>query len=136
MSAYSDTFPWPSHSGGFAFFEQRMREHSRVLSIESNDEGLYHLATADGRILVVFICECYSYGCAEYLETTSKLGKVDVVVINSNWCGYTEDLKFQCRSDQIGLFNIRDFMAALNRRDYWLYLNDWDSENFKERGLL
>jgi len=27
-------------------------------------------------------------------------------------------------------------MAALNRPDFWAYLNDWEKERFKKRGIL
>ena len=136
MAAFSDTYPWPSHNGGFSFFEHRMRTHSRVASLVPMDTGLYLLATDTGKSLVVFICDCYSYGVAEYIETISKIGNVDVVIINSVWCGYTDDVKLQCREERVGIFNIKDFMGALNRPDYWLYLNEYDRERFKERGLI
>lgn len=136
MAAYSDVFPWPSHYGEFSFFEQRMREHNRVRSIEARGSGYYLLTKIDGSILTAFICECYSFGMAEYVETTSKLGKIDVVVINSIWCGYTDDLKIRCRNDRVGLFGIKDFMAALNKSDFWLYLDEYDTKKFKDRGLI
>lgn len=136
MPAHSEVFPWPSYYGHFDFFEQRMRVHSRVRDLEVLGEGRYRLIKTDGTVLEAFICECYSYGAAEYLETISKLGKLDVIIISSNWCGYSDDLKMQCRAEQVGLFSIRDFMAALNRRDFWAYLSDWDKERYKKQGLI
>lgn len=136
MSAHSNIFPWPSYYGHFNFFEQRMRAHSQVRDLDALGDGRYRLTKTNGAVLEVFICECYSYGCAEYVETTEKLGKLDVIIISSNWCGYTDDLKIECRGDRVGLFDIRDFMAALNRPDYWAYLNDWEKERFKMRGVL
>jgi len=113
-----------------------MQKHSRVRSLEAVSKGVYRVTQADGRCLTVFICECYSYGVAEYVETISKIGKLDVVIINSNWCGYTDDLKLQCRRDRIGLFDIRDFMAAINHQNYWIYLNEWDTKKYKEKGAI
>jgi hypothetical protein len=136
MPAYSDTFPWPSHYGHFQFFEQRMKSHSRVQDIKALGDGRYRLTKTGGQVLDVFICECYSYGSAEYLETTSRLGKMDAIIISSNWCGYTPQLKAQCRREHVGLFNIRDFMAALNRADLWSYLEAAEERRLKEQGLL
>lgn len=136
LPARSEHFPWPSHYGHFKFFEDRMADHSRVRKIESAGNGLYHLTLSDSREMTVFICECYSYGTAEFIETVDNLGKLDAVVINSNWCGYTDELKLQCRNDGIGLFDIRDFMAAINKNEFWLYLNEHDKESFKKRGLI
>lgn len=136
MPAHSETFPWPSYYGHFNFFEQRMRTHSRVRDLDALGKGRYRLTKINGETLEVFICECYSYGSAEYIETIANLGRLDVIIISSNWCGYTDDLKMACRDERVGLFDIKDFMAALNRHDYWLYLNDWDEKRLKERGLL
>lgn len=136
MPAYSNVFPWPSYYGHFDFFEQRMRSHSRVHDLRALGNGRYQLIKVDGTSLEVFVCECYSFGAAEYLETTSKLGRLDAVIISSNWCGYTPEAKAQCRSEKVGLFNIRDFMAALNRQDFWVYLDEWEEKRLKDRGLL
>ncbi|MGQ0661528.1 hypothetical protein [Sphingosinicella sp.] len=136
MPAHSEYFPWPSYYGHFDFFEQRMRSHNRVRNLENLGDGRYRLTKTDGSVLEVFVCECYSFGAAEYLETTSNLGRLDAIIISSNWCGYTVDAKAECRRDRVGLFDIRDFMAALNRRDFWTYLSDWDQERLRKRGLL
>lgn len=136
MSAHSDAFPWPSYYGNFSFFEDRMHGHSRVRDLKDLGDGRYRLTKVDGTVLEVFICECYCFGTAEYLETTEKLGKLDAIIISSNWCGYTSDLKARCRRERVGLFNIRDFMAALNRPDFWNYLDDREENRLKERGLI
>lgn len=135
MPAHSEEFPWPSYYGHFKFFEDRMKQHSKIKSVEKVDGGLYNLTLSDSRTLKVFICECYSYGTAEYIETLKNIGQIDSVIISSNWCGYTRDLKIQCRTDKVGLFDIRDFMAALNQTNYWIYLNEHDAKTFKKLGI-
>ena len=136
MPATSNSFPWPSYYGHFNFFEQRMRGHSKVRELEALGNGRYRLTRLNGDVLQVFVCECYSFGAAEYLETTENLGRLDAVIIDSSWCGYTDEAKVQCRAEAVGLFKIRDFMAALNRPDYWCYLNEWEEKRLKARGLL
>ena len=136
MPAHSETFPWPSYYGHFDFFEKRMAAHSRVDHLQSLGNGLYDLTRSNGKTLKVFVCECYSFGVAEHLEATSKLGHLDAIIIASNWCGYTRELKMQCREDQVGLFDIRGFMAALNRSDFWNYLDEWEETNLKKHGHL
>ena len=136
MPAYSDTFPWPSHYGHFNFFEDRMRNHNRVATLTSLGNGVYELLRDNGRKLKVFICECYSFGVAEYLESAGKIDDLNVVVISSNWCGYTDEAKLHCRKNEVGLFDIRDFMAALNKVDVWTYLNAAQKERFEKKGWL
>src|ERR1700733_3937957 len=82
----NSVFPWPSYYGHFDFFETVMRQHRCVSAVRKVDNHTYELTLSAGGVLRIFICECYSYGVAEYAETTKNLGKFDVIVINSNWC--------------------------------------------------
>jgi hypothetical protein len=132
----TSAFPWPSYYGHFNFFEARMRGHSRITGIKGDGNGIYNLTLASGGSMRIFICECYSFGVAEYVETIEKLGQLDVIVVNSAWCGYTWDAKRTARSDKVGLYKIADFMAALNKPKVWDYLNDSEKEAFKTKGWL
>lgn len=136
MPAHNENFPWMSYYGNYNFFEQRMREHSKVNSIESINPSLYNVELTDGRTLKVFICECYSFDVAEYLESCENYGELDAVIISSNWCGYSLDVKRHCMSEHVGVFNIRDFMAAINRNEYWKYLTQYERERFQVNGWL
>lgn len=136
MPEEKSTFPWPSYYRHFNFFEARMRTHSRIASIKGHGDGVYELGLSAGGSLRVFVCECYSFGVAEYGETVERLGKVDAIIINSAWCGYTPDAKRACRADKVGLYKIGDFMAALNKLKLWEYLNEVEVENFTKRGWL
>ncbi|WP_342360575.1 hypothetical protein [Terrarubrum flagellatum] len=136
MPAHSDTFPWPSYYGNFDFFETAIRRHSKVSSLERIGSGLYRVGRKAGGQLRVFICECYSFGVAEYVEVVDKLGRLDVIVINSNWCGYTTDAKYRCYCEKVGVFNIGEFMKSLHHKDVWSYLDEADVKLFKERGWL
>lgn len=136
MSAYSDTFPWPSHYGHYNYFETQMRTHGKIASLTARGGGVYDLARTQGDTLRVFICECYAFGVAEYMETVETLGNLDVVIINSAWCGYTPNAKFHCRESNVGLFMIGEFMGALHRKDFWLYLTEGQKEYYTKQGLL
>lgn len=136
MVEHSETFPWPSHYGHFNYFETQMRSHGRVAELTAQGGGVYELTRTQGDTLRVFICECYAFGVAEYMETVENIGEVDVVIINSAWCGYTPDAKFHCRESNVGLFKIGEFMGALHRDDYWLYITDAEKEYFKKQGWL
>lgn len=117
-----------SHYEEYKFFEDRMRDHNKVSSLTNIQGGLYDLSLTSGKTLKIFICECYSYGVAEYKETIQNLGQLDAIIINSNWCGYAPEAKIYCRERSVGLFKIRDFMAALNLTRYWEYLTEYERE--------
>lgn len=136
MLAENNKFPWLSYYRNYNFFEQRMREHSKVVSCENINIGLYNIRLTNGRTLKVFICECYAFGTAEYVESCENYGELNAVVISSNWCGYSLDIKRDCMQNNVGIFNIGGFMAAINRDMFWTYMTEYEKERFKEYGWL
>lgn len=111
-----------------------MRSHNCVTTLKNIGSGLYELVMKSGETFRVFICECYSFGIAEYMEAVEHLRELDVVIINSSWCGYTLAVKRHCRDHKIGLFTVGDFMSALHRDNFWNYLNESEVDKFKKRG--
>jgi len=136
MVAHSEHFPWPSHYGHFNYFEAQMKKHGRVADLTAQGGGVYDLTRTQGDTLRVFICECYAFGVAEYMETVEKLCDINIVIISSAWCVYTPDAKLHCRESNVGLFKIGEFMGALHLDDYWLYLTDGEKEYFKKQRWL
>ncbi|TNB48192.1 hypothetical protein FF124_07595 [Martelella lutilitoris] len=134
MAARNENFPWTSHYGHYRYFEGQMNRHGKVASLISQGDGLYELTRTQGDRLRVFICECYAFGVAEYIETVDRIGEINVIVINSMWCGYTPDAKSYCRESKVGLFKVGEFMGALHHTDYWLYLTEEEKEYFEKHG--
>lgn len=138
MPEHDENFPWLSKYGHYNYFETRMEHHNKVSNLEKDNEnpGVYSLTRVIGDKIRIFVCDCYAYGIAEYQETIERLGQLDAIIINSAWCSYTDEAKYDCFKDDIGLFNIKDFMAALHRIKYSKYLNEDEKENFEEKGWI
>lgn len=136
MPARNETFPWPSHYGHYDYFEGVVGRHGKVASLSPQGDGVYELVRSQGDTLRLFICECYAFGVAEYIETVDRLGPLNVVVINSAWCGYAPDAKRYCRDSGVGLFRIGELMSALHRNDLWQHLTKAEEEYFKKVGWL
>jgi len=113
-----------------------MGQHSCVTNIKACGAGVYELTNVFGNVIKVFICECYSFGAAEYIETVENISKLDAIVINSAWCGYTMDAKRMARANRVGLFKIGDFMSALNGVNMWEFLNKTETEFFSQKGWI
>lgn len=136
MAAYSETFPWPNSYGHYNYFEEQMKWHDKVSSLVPHGNGTYMLTRVQGDTLRIFICECYAFGIAEYMETVDQLGEVNSIIISSAWCGYSYQAKEHCRKARVGLFKIGEFMGALKLRDYWNYIAPEEKERLKKKGLL
>jgi hypothetical protein len=136
MPAFNEQFPWRSYYDHYRYFEQVMSRHGKVRSLSTENDGVYELERAQGDTVRIFVCECYAFGVAELNETVDNIPNVNVIIINSIWCGYSPDAKKECRDRGIGLFAINEFMAALHRDNYWQYLTESEIELFQENGWL
>ena len=110
-----------------------MREHSKVRGLQKINTGLYDVHLLDDRVLRVFICECYSFDDADYHETVENYGLVDTVVISSNWCSYDFEMKLARMQEEVGIFDLKGFMAAINRTKYWEYMNEYERKDWLKR---
>ena len=91
-----------------------------------------------GSLIKTFVCQCYSFDVAEYIEVTEKLGEINAVVI------YRLKLVrifINCKTllyekTRVGIYSITGFMAAININHYWDYLTEFEIEQFKEKGWI
>ncbi|RYD78616.1 MAG: hypothetical protein EOP84_14020 [Verrucomicrobiaceae bacterium] len=113
-----------------------MNSHQKVTATRNRRNGVYELTLLGGSKFKVFICECYSFGEAEYLETTGRIEGLDAIVINSGWCAYTSEAKFAARADRVGVFSIGELMAALNKPQPWSYLTPEQRELYQKAGFI
>lgn len=124
MAAINKTFPWMSYYKNYRYFLNLSGKHDKVTKVTEidKDRGYFKVYLKDSRILNVFICECYCFGVAEYEESLNNLKEIDAVVINSNWCGYSHDVKDYCRAQKVGVFTISEFLGAINIQNFWNYI--------------
>lgn len=131
MPAANEEFPWLSYHENYDYFENMLKNHSKIKDFQNKDCGLYEITLASDERLSLFICDCYSFGIAEYYETIDNIGELDIIIISSLWCSYAMDLKSYCMSNKIGLFKPKDFMAAIHNKQYWEYMNESEQDYFK-----
>lgn len=130
MPAANDKFPWLSYYKHYKFFEDILHQHSHVESFTQEEQSIYNIVRQNDS-LRIFICDCYVLGIAEAIEVIENVSKINAIIINSNWCQYSSDAKIYCRERKIGLFIIKEFMAALNCPEYWLYLTKDQKKQFQ-----
>lgn len=124
MAAANKDFPWMSYYKNYDSFLRKIRNHDLVVNVEEVDasKGLFNIVQ-ENRTLRIFICECYSFGVAEYEEALDHFDNLDAVIINSTWCGYTSEVKEYCKENRVGVFNISEFFGAINLAEYWNYIS-------------
>lgn len=134
MAAFSKNFPWISHSGNYKYFEDSLSFHDKIDYLKRvNEEGLYEIGLLNKNKLRIFICDCYFFGVADYHEVIEKVGKIDCIVINSLWCGYSSEVKEYCKLRKIGVFKFGEFIGAINLNNYWEYISKEERERLKRK---
>lgn len=134
MPANSSSFPWPSYYSDHTFFKKVMFGNHYVADLVQIDDAIYEVKRTYGDTIRIFICECYSYGATEYIETMEKLDDLNAIIIDSNWCGYTYDAKILAYSDGVGLFKITEFMYRIRREDF-LEPTEEELEIYRKNGV-
>ena len=74
MPAENEEFPWLSYYKNYDYFEEIIKNHNKIKSIQNIGIGLYEITLSRDKKLRLFICDCYSFGMAEYYETIGNLG--------------------------------------------------------------
>ena len=135
MGANSSDFPWPSYYGEHAFLKKVMWGNNKVTDIIEVEKAVYDIERSYGDTIRIFVCECYSFGAAEYEEAMTNLKDINAIIIDSNWCNYTGDAKIMAYSDGVGLFKIVEFMHQARLRNYLEPTED-EKEMYKAHGII
>lgn len=111
------------------FFKARIEGHDKVSEIELLSEPgmprgqVYRLhRTGSLQPINIYLTNLYTAGEADLMEMASKVGNLDCIVTMSNWNQYTTDARRFALSKKIGLFDMSEFMGALNFAAVWKYI--------------
>ena len=107
----------------FAFFEKTLTGHSAVRQFERMPaEGQYYnMHRTRDDTLLVYLSDLYTIGEADYLQMIGEDPNIDCIVTASGYNSYTADAKTRAVAGRVGLFNIREFLGAINRERFWEY---------------
>lgn len=95
-------------------FENALQGHAQV-SVFSRVKDIYFIISRkDGMTLNVVLLDEYCVGLAAVLKVSSDFPEADYIVTGGSWNGYTEEAKEYGKKNSIGIFNIAEFLGALN----------------------
>lgn len=97
------------------FFENGMRGHSAVLDITNLHDDVYCIErTYDRHDLKVLIADIYICGEADIFDITYQYSDLDCIVLVGFYNRYSSSAKELALSENIGLFDMREFYGAVN----------------------
>lgn len=114
MSSNNGNNDWDVSYSVISFFERALDGHSKVQSFNRINDIVFEISTWDGLTLKIVLVNEYSLGLAAVLKAKSDFPEIEYVVTCANWNGYTKEAKQHGISNNIGIFNLGEFLGALN----------------------
>ncbi|MDQ0220974.1 hypothetical protein ELQ35_21520 [Peribacillus cavernae] len=118
------------------FFFNIISNHSKVENIEQIGVPLFSIDKTNGDTLKALLVDIYIIGDAEILDLMSRYSNIDAIINISMWNENAKSAKEIAREHKIGLFQIKEFMGALNcasRKAFLNYIPPYEREENKKR---
>lgn len=97
------------------FFHTALSGHSKVLEISEVGENLYEIKrTGSSPSIRVLVADIYVVSEADVFEICSENSNLDCILVIGFCNSYSNAAKQLAASHNIGLFNLKEFMGAIN----------------------
>lgn len=97
------------------YFERVIGGHNAVKRIQEIADDVYEIERTDERsTLRVLVADIYVVSEADIFEIGSSHYKLDCVLLIGFYNRYSDDAKVRAKSENIGLFHMREFFGAIN----------------------
>lgn len=112
MPKYND---WKVSYTNISFFKKALGTHQKVDSFQRTNDILFDITLTNGSKIKVLLVNEYTLGLAAIHKALTEFPGVEYVVTCTNWNGYTREAKDYGRDNNLGVFDVGEFFAAL----YW-----------------
>ena len=114
---------WKLREGSRSFVEKILRGHKKVVAFSGRSYNVFDIERAgDLPPITALLTDLYTVGLADIVLAQDEVEDLNCFVTVSNYNGYTKEAKEYAVEQQIGLFQISEFMGALWRKDFWNYV--------------
>lgn len=111
------------------FFEQAMRNHTRVDNIIRISEAYYEIHRDCLSTIKVFVSNYYALSEADYYEVIDEYPDIDCLITISDWNEVTDEAYILGKRHCVGVFKISDFMRAINEERPYTYTKPINRNN-------
>lgn len=105
----------PPGASGRAWFEQKIKGHTRVRGLQAINELVYVVERVNMPDVRVWLCEAYTFGVADYYAVRQADPEVNAVVVLSVWNHYTPEAVAEAKGDGVLIGTTGELMSALHR---------------------
>jgi hypothetical protein len=105
---------WVVSYSMITFFERALTSHSKVETFTRKRDIFFEIKLKNGEKLNTLLVDEYTLGLAALQRAMAEFAGIEYIVTGANWNGYTEEAKAYGRLHNIGVFNVEEFLGALN----------------------
>ena len=104
---------------GISYFQRAVKSHDMVTEVYIDDICYYKaIATIQRKYgiedLKAYIADVYILTASDVAEVMERYPDIDCIVVISNWNQYTDLAKENAKMLGVGVFTLKQFLAALN----------------------
>jgi hypothetical protein len=108
---------WNVSYSTIVYFESALSAHPKVRSVSRKRDLLFEINLVSEKQIIVLLVNEYTLGLAAVHRALAEFPSAEFIVTGSNWSSYTRDAKDFGSKSKIGIFQIGEFLAALNSRN-------------------
>ena len=98
------------------YIEKFLANHTFIEHMEKLNIYMFEVLLKDCRNLRVFATSTYFFTEYTFHQITAIDPAIDVIICSNPHASYTEEAKSLCIGQNIGLFNLREFMGAIRKQ--------------------
>ena len=108
---------WGVSFSTIRFFEEGLESHNKIKSISRDSDILFTIDTVFNATYKVLLLNEYVMGEASVIKALGEFGKLDFIVYGGKWNDSTEEANRIASENNIRLFDISDFLGAINLKN-------------------
>lgn len=104
---------WGVSYGSITFFEKALSGHPMVKSFERKEDIRFSIILNNSTEIDVLLVDEYCLGLAAIYRALDEFNGIGYIVTCGNWNGYTREAKDFGKDNNLGVFNLGEFIGAL-----------------------
>lgn len=113
---------WGVSYSSISFVEKVLGGHKKVKSFERINDIQFSITLSNLQDIEMLLVNEYCLGLATIHRALDEFPGIEFIVTSANWNGYTKDAKEYGIQNDLGVFNIGEFIGALSSaspKDYY-----------------
>jgi hypothetical protein len=113
---------WNVSYATIQFVESGLAGHTAVESFTREQDIVFRIARTGRRTpIMAVLINRYVIGQADVMKVMADFPGVQLIFAHGNWCGYTREAKEYGLENDVGVFEMSEFLGALHHSDFLRY---------------